>query len=184
MNHRIRLTCTVWTCGDCMTEGWAAWMTPWTCTVCPLGSWTSVTVGAVADACAAAMETCVREVNRVRHRDWTKISTHIYMHNYCNCWITISLTNTMLTKVSKQPQKHAMEETHLCQSRNLLSVCLWDSSVAALLDICSCLHGHLDSLDMQFKTFYFGQRISWIDNILWIYRVDHQVPWKEDVLSM
>lgn len=27
------LTCTVWTCGDWMTEGWAAWITPCTWTV-------------------------------------------------------------------------------------------------------------------------------------------------------
>lgn len=50
-------TCTVWTCGDWITDGCAAWMTPWTCTVCPLGSCTSVTVGPVAEAWPVARVT-------------------------------------------------------------------------------------------------------------------------------
>lgn len=50
--HKI-LTWTVCTCGDWMTEGCAAWITPCTCTVCPLGSCTRVTVGAAAVVCPA-----------------------------------------------------------------------------------------------------------------------------------
>lgn len=54
----VRLcTCTAWTCGDWITDGWAAWMTPWTWTVWPLGSCTSVTVGPVAEAWPAVMDT-------------------------------------------------------------------------------------------------------------------------------
>lgn len=51
-------TCTVWTWGDWMTEGWAAWITPCTWTVWPLGNCTSVTVGLLDETCAAAMEAC------------------------------------------------------------------------------------------------------------------------------
>lgn len=50
-------TWTVWTCGDWITDGWAAWITPWTWTVCPLGSCTNVTVGADDVACAAGIDT-------------------------------------------------------------------------------------------------------------------------------
>lgn len=50
------LTCTVWTCGDWMTEGWAAWITPCTWTVWPLGSCTSVTVGLLEETWAAAID--------------------------------------------------------------------------------------------------------------------------------
>lgn len=50
-------TCTAWTCGDWITDGCAAWITPWTWTVCPLGSCTSVTVGPVAEACPAVIDT-------------------------------------------------------------------------------------------------------------------------------
>lgn len=50
-------TWTVWTCGDCITDGWAAWITPCTWTVCPLGSCTKVTVGADDVAWAAGIDT-------------------------------------------------------------------------------------------------------------------------------
>lgn len=50
-------TCTAWTCGDWITDGCAAWMTPWTWTVCPLGSCTSVTVGPVAEAWPVVIDT-------------------------------------------------------------------------------------------------------------------------------
>lgn len=52
------LTCTVCTCGDWMTEGWAVWITPWTWTVCPLGNCSKVTVGLPEDTCPAAMDAC------------------------------------------------------------------------------------------------------------------------------
>lgn len=54
-------TWTVWTCGDWITDGWAAWITPCTWTVCPLGSWTKVTVGAEDVAWAAGIDTCKEE---------------------------------------------------------------------------------------------------------------------------
>lgn len=53
----VCFTCTACTCGDWITDGCAAWITPWTWTVCPLGSWTSVTVGPAACAWPAAMDT-------------------------------------------------------------------------------------------------------------------------------
>lgn len=65
----LSLTCTAWTCGDWMTDGCVAWITPWTCTVWPLGSCTSVTVGPVAEAWPAAMETCLTDT----HADLEKV---------------------------------------------------------------------------------------------------------------
>lgn len=54
----VCFTCTVWTCGDWMTEGWAAWITPCTWTVWPLGNCTRVTVGLLDETWAAAMDAC------------------------------------------------------------------------------------------------------------------------------
>lgn len=45
-------------CGDWMTEGCVAWMTPWTWTVWPEGNCTRVTAGDPLPALDAATETC------------------------------------------------------------------------------------------------------------------------------
>lgn len=53
-----KLTWTACMCGDWMTEGCVAWMTPWTWTVWPEGNCTRVTAGDPLPALEAATETC------------------------------------------------------------------------------------------------------------------------------
>ncbi len=72
-------TCTAWTCGDWITDGCAAWMTPWTWTVCPLGSCTSVTVGPVAEAWPVVMDTWNSDVTLLSAKYTLKWTIFFYI---------------------------------------------------------------------------------------------------------
>lgn len=95
-------TWTVWTCGDWITDGWAAWITPWTWTVCPLGNCTKVTVGAEDVAWAAAMDTWERQTV------WLTLGLYHHTHgrHFCLCmgWgggvVAISTDSPVLLQLS------------------------------------------------------------------------------------
>lgn len=91
------LTCTVWTCGDWMTEGWAAWITPCTWTVWPLGSCTSVTVGLLEETWAAAIDAWNTQPHRHRgdkqisYFSWS-VKTSVFTWARVMCWASDSAT--------------------------------------------------------------------------------------------
>lgn len=103
-------TWTVWTCGDWITDGWAAWITPWTWTVCPLGSCTKVTVGADDVAWAAGMDTYRNMESNYQHRslcETTQVQYEVITNKaklWPSCLIRIQWFNILLKKISNAIQ--------------------------------------------------------------------------------